>query len=157
MTKGAASAGTASYTDGVSGEAADHEPVDLANLAELLHNGGLSSKDQQAVRTAVVDSMIEGATRDRDFVQRLVELAAGESPSTNTKAKYSRQLTPTPAPTTRSPRRPGRGGSASYPTSSYQTTSTTHFQTRKTLRRKVIRPPSPHPATPHSYVTVTIK
>ncbi len=77
MTKGSPSAGTASYTDGVSGETADHEPVDLANLAELLHNSGLSSKDQHAVRTAVVDSMIEGATPNRDLVQRLIELAAG--------------------------------------------------------------------------------
>ncbi|WP_216616939.1 antitoxin VbhA family protein [Mycolicibacterium fortuitum] len=61
----------------MSGETADHEPVNLANLAEWLHNSGLSNKDQQAVQTAVVDSMIEGATPDRAFVQRLIELAAG--------------------------------------------------------------------------------
>lgn len=73
-----APAGTASYTDGVSGETADHEPVNLANLAEWLHNSGLSNKDQQAVQTAVVDSMIEGATPDPESVQRLIELAAGQ-------------------------------------------------------------------------------
>ncbi|GAT02582.1 hypothetical protein BA059_05270 [Mycolicibacterium sp. (ex Dasyatis americana)] len=61
----------------MSGETAGHELVDLANLAELLHNSGLSSKDQQAVRAAVVDSVLEGATPDRDFVRRLIELAAG--------------------------------------------------------------------------------
>ncbi|MDG5769193.1 hypothetical protein [Mycolicibacterium fortuitum] len=53
----------------MSGETAGHELVDLANLAELLHNSGLSSKDQQAVRAAVVDSVLEGATPDRDFVR----------------------------------------------------------------------------------------
>ncbi|MGV0812817.1 hypothetical protein ABQF34_12730 [Mycolicibacterium boenickei] len=61
----------------MSGETADHEPVDLANLAALLRSSGLCSSDQQAVHAADVDSMLEGATPDRDFVQRLIEFAAG--------------------------------------------------------------------------------
>lgn len=55
----------------------DDEPDSLAVLAELLHGSDLSVAQQRAVHDAVVGSVLEGATRDRTSILRLVEFAAG--------------------------------------------------------------------------------
>lgn len=49
----------------------------LAVLAELLHGSNLSATQQRAVYNAIADSMIEGATPDRESMFRLIELTAG--------------------------------------------------------------------------------
>ena len=56
---------------------ADDEPDSMALLAELLHGSDLSATQQRAVHDAIADSMIEGATPDREFILRLIELVAG--------------------------------------------------------------------------------
>ncbi|SKK90456.1 Uncharacterised protein [Mycobacteroides abscessus subsp. massiliense] len=58
-------------------EIADDKPDSLALLAKLLHGSDLSATQQRAVYDAIADSMIEGATPDREFILRLIELVAG--------------------------------------------------------------------------------
>jgi hypothetical protein len=48
-----------------------------AVLAALLHGSDLSATQHRVVHDAVADSMIEGATPDREFMLRLIELASG--------------------------------------------------------------------------------
>jgi hypothetical protein len=61
----------------VSRETADHEPDNLAGLAELLHISDLSATQQRAVYDAIVDNVIEGTTPARESMLRLIEFAAG--------------------------------------------------------------------------------
>ncbi|MBP2452393.1 hypothetical protein [Mycolicibacterium lutetiense] len=59
----------------MSRKACNDEPDSLALLAELLHGSDLSATQQRAVYDAIADSIIEGATPDREFILRLIELA----------------------------------------------------------------------------------
>lgn len=61
----------------MSRETADDESEALTVLAALLHGSDLSATQQRVVHDAVADSMIEGATPDREFMLRLIELASG--------------------------------------------------------------------------------
>ncbi|MEW2480071.1 hypothetical protein AB0876_10810 [Mycobacterium sp. NPDC049093] len=55
----------------------DDEPDSLSVLAELLHGSDLSATQRRTVCNAIADSMIEGATPDRESTFRLIELTAG--------------------------------------------------------------------------------
>ncbi|WP_166904769.1 hypothetical protein [Mycobacterium sp. DL440] len=61
----------------MSRETADDKSDALAVLAELLHASDLSTTQKRAVYDAIADSSIEGATPNREFMLRLIELAAG--------------------------------------------------------------------------------
>ncbi len=61
----------------MSRKTADDESDALTVLAALLHGSDLSATQQRVVHDAIADSMIEGATPDREFTLRLIELASG--------------------------------------------------------------------------------
>ncbi|OBG48904.1 hypothetical protein [Mycolicibacterium fortuitum] len=61
----------------MSRETADDESDALTVLAALLHGSDLSATQQRVVHDAIADSMIDGATPDREFILRLIELASG--------------------------------------------------------------------------------
>jgi hypothetical protein len=58
----------------MTGATADGEHIDLV---ELLHRSDLPAVDRRRVYDAIVSSMIEGATPDRESVILLIDFAAG--------------------------------------------------------------------------------
>jgi antitoxin VbhA-like protein len=58
----------------MTGATADGEHIDLV---ELLHRSDLPAVDRRRVYDAIVSSMIEGATPDRESVLLLIDFAAG--------------------------------------------------------------------------------
>ena len=51
--------------------------LDAVEIAELLYASDLSPQTRRHVHDAVVSSLIEGGTIDRESLRRLIEFAAG--------------------------------------------------------------------------------